>query len=613
MYKIVKKTALAGLFVLMSVIAARGAAPTEYRTVYSAELPTLNYLDSSTTSVIRLSFSTIDGLVEFDRYGLIMPSLATHWEISDDHRTYTFHIRKGVNWYTCEGKEYAPVTAHDFEAGIKWGLDKKNASDIVNTVYDSIEGAKDFYLGKTTDWNTVGVKVLDDYTIQYTFIHPVPYAMKLFAYGSFYPVCQKFLDEVGPDFGTSNDTLLYCGAYILTDYEPEYQRILTANPHYWNKDAQHIQRMVFKYNKEAGANGPELFLRGENMQVVLPGTIMDDWMNDPEKKKLIHPNILTNITYFMGFNFEPKYGEEYAPQDWVEAVNNLNFRKAMYHGMDRVAAMLPLAPYDAKRRMVNTLTRPNLVQVKGVDYTMMDGLKAYTEGESFNPKLALEYKKKAVEELKGKVTFPIKVVFPYSTVSVDNANQAQVIEQQMEKLLGQDFIDIILVPYPATGYNKASRNSGKFSFTRLGWGPDYVDPLSVFDPWMKSAIAKNWTRVYLARDYLLPDGRGKFEAMVDEAAKEGIDLEKRYMGFAKAEAFLLDNAFAIPLCLSDGGYIATYLDPFSGYTWQWGDGTLRKLKGAKLLEKPMNMEEYAEAEKKHLKEVEEARKNAKYE
>ena len=183
----------------------------------------------------------------------------------------------------------------------------------------------------------------------------------------------------------------------------------------------------------------------------------------------------------------------------------------------------------------------------------------------------------------------------------------------MEKLLGKDFIDIILVPYPASGYNQSMRNAGKFSFTRLNWGPDYVDPLSVFDPWMKSAIANHWTRLYMARDYILPDGRGKFEAMVDEAAKEGIDLEKRYLGLAKAEAYLINNAFVIPMYLSDGGYVATYLDPFSGYTWQWGDNSSRKLKGARLLDHPMGMEEYAEAEKKYLAERDEARRNAKYE
>lgn len=594
-------------------VPVRASDVKEYRTVYSAELPTLNYLKDNKTAVMQLGYNTVDGLVEFDRFGLVMPSLATDWTVSEDHRTYTFHIRKGVEWYTCEGKKYAPLTAHDFETGMRWVLDRKNASGVANTIYDNVVGASDYYLGKTDDWSTVGIKVLDDYTVQYTFIRPLPYALRMFSFGAYYPACQKFLDEVGEDFGTSNDAMLYNGAYILSDYEPEYRRILTANPNYWNKEAIFIDRIVYKYSKEANSNAPEMFLRGEISEVRLPGTIMDDWMNDPRKKKLIHPDILTNVTYFMAFNFEPTYGEEYSPKDWIEAVNNLNFRKALFHGVDRAAALMAVTPYNTERRYVNTLTRPNLVQAQGVDYTQMDGLKAYTEGESFDPKAALEYKKKAMDELTGKVTFPIKVVMPYSTGSVDEVNQAQVVEQQMERLLGTDFIDVILVPHAATGFTKAVRNAGKYSFMRLGWGPDYTDPLSALDPVMKSAIASKWSRVYLARDYLLPDGRGQFEAMVDRANEEVMDVQKRYELFAKAETFLLDNAFVVPMYLSGGGYIASYIDPFSGMTGQMGTNGLRKLKGAKMLRQPMNMEEHAVAEKIYWAERSEALKRARFE
>ena len=602
------------LFAALALLAcASSAFARDYVAVYEAELDTVNYLKSNKTDTMQLGYNTCDGLVEFDRFGLTMPSLATDWTVSEDGLTITLHVRPGVKWYTCEGKEYGEVTAHDFEAGAKWVLTKKNASVVANTIYNNIAGAKDYYMGKTVDWSTVGIKALDDRTIRYTFSKRLPYALKMLSFPAFYPASQKFIDECGDDFGTSNDTMLYCGAYILTEFEPEYQRVLTANEHYWNREAISIERMVYKYSKEASANGPELFLRGEVMDLILPGTIMDEWMKDPEKKKLMRPHNLTNMTYFMAFNFEPLYGEEYAPKDWVEAVNNLNFRKSLFHGFDRVAALLAMAPYDYQRRLTGTLTRRNLVQVKGVDYVEMGGLAEYTHGESFDPKKALEYKAKAMEELKGKVTFPLKVVMPYNTGNVDIVNRSQVVEQQMEKLLGTDYIDIILVPYPASGYNKASRTSGKFAFTQLGWGPDFVDPLSALDPVMASALSPKWSRLNMARDMMQPDGQTKFDAMAEAAAAEVGDLKKRYEMFAEAEKFLLDNAYVVPFYLSGGGFKASYLHPFYGFTSQMGINSLRKLKAAKLLDKPMNMEEYEAAEKQYLKELEEARKNAKYE
>lgn len=588
------------------------AIKTEYVSVYEAELSSVNCLKDNHTPTMTLGYNILDGLVEFDRFGLLRPCLATDWTVSEDGRVFTMNIRRGVKWYTCEGEEYADVTAHDFVSSAKWVLNKKNGSALANTIYNNIAGAKDYYQGTASDFSTVGIKALDDYTLQYTLLKALPYSIKLFSFPVFFPACGKFIEECGDAFGTSHDTLLYCGAYILKEYEPEYQRVLEVNPHYWNRKAITIETMVSKYNKEASANGPELFMRGEIMDLVLPGSILDEWMEDPEKKNLIHPHILTNMSYFMAFNFEPKYEEEYAPQDWVTAVNNLNFRKAFFHGFDRVAAIMTEAPYDYKRKLLNTYNRKELVQFGGVDYTMMGGLAAYTQGDSFDKDKVLAYKAKAMEELKGNVKFPIQVVMPYNTGKVDMVSRVQVVEQQMEGLLGKDFIDIILVPYAASGYNAASRNSGKFSFAELGWGPDFVDPLSGFDPLMQSAIGAKWGRIYLAKDYVTADGRGRFEAMADEANAEVKDLKKRYELFAAAETFLLDNAFVIPFYTSGGGFTASYLDPFSGFTGQFGNNGLRKLKGAVLLDKPMNMDEFNAAQEKYLKERDEARKASKY-
>lgn len=585
----------------------------EFNTIYGTEIETVNYLKSNTTDNIQLAYLTVDGLVEFDQYGILIPSAAVEWSVSEDALTYTFKLREGVNWYTHTGEPYAEVTAEDFVTSLKWILTKENASMTANTVYNVIKNAKEYYEGEITDFSQVGVKAKDKYTLEYTLIQATPYFLRQTSFPCFYPLSAKFLEETGDSFGTSNDTILYSGAYLLTTFEPENMRVLQYNKNYWNKDIISIGKINYKYNKEANAIGQELFLRGDIDHVAIPGSILDEWMNDSKKKDLIHPDILTNMTYFMGLNFDPLYGDEYLPQDWKTAVNNKNFRKSIFHGLDRLSAASVTNPYDAERMITNTLTRSDFVQADGVDYIMMDSLKKFTETDSFNKDLALEYKAKAMEELKGKVKFPIQAVFPYTVDSVEITNRAQIIEQQMEKLLGTDYIDIVLVGYPSTGFNNAVRNTGVFSMLIIGWGPDYVDPIGSMDFMLSTAHSSIGSRVHLAEEYIEANGKGKFENMITEANKKIKDNKERYEAFAEAEAFLLEEAFIVPLTRSGGGFIASYLDPFTQYRSQMGLGSMAKFKGAVVLDKPMSMEEYEQAEKEFMTRLQEARKNSKYE
>jgi len=152
---------------------------TTYTQVYSAEVSTLNYLQSTATDVTVLGSLCVDGLVEFDRYGVMQPCLAESWDVSDDGTVYTFHLRKGVMWYTYEGEEYAEVKAGDFVAAAEYVLNAANASKVSNTLYHNIAGAKDYYDGTTTDFSTVGIKALDDYTVEYTLVAPLPYFIKM--------------------------------------------------------------------------------------------------------------------------------------------------------------------------------------------------------------------------------------------------------------------------------------------------------------------------------------------------------------------------------------------------------------------------------------------------
>lgn len=114
---------------------------------------------------------------------------------------------------------------------------------------------------------------------------------------------------------------------------------------------------------------------------------------------------------------------------------------------------------------------------------------------------AIKFKEAAIAELTGKVTFPIQITMPYNVSNNATTKRVQVVEQQMEGVLGTDFIDIILIGYSGSSFNAEVRNPGKWSMIELGWGADYADPMSAFDPLLVSSIGKNWGSIYLATEY----------------------------------------------------------------------------------------------------------------
>ena len=187
-------------------------------------------------------------------------------------------------------------------------------------------------------------------------------------------------------------------------------------------------------------------------------------------------------TYFYILNFDPQFDAEYEPENWKVAVNNKDFRKSLYHGLDRVSAMMTLEPYNPQDKLSNTITPKNFVDIEGVDYTQLAPLADITNNDSFNKDLAVEHKEKAMAALEGKATFPIKVLMPYNSGMPDWANRSQVVEQQLENLLGKEYIDIIVEAGPSTGFLAEVRKPGKFALLEANWGPDYADPSTYTDP-----------------------------------------------------------------------------------------------------------------------------------
>ena len=573
---------------------AESADAAAYRTLYSSEISSLNYLTTATTSEFAVAANVIDTLVEYNCYGEIQPSLAETWSYDAETLTYTFNLRKDATWVTAKGEFYANVTAHDFVSAAKYILNSENASSTANIFYSVVAGAEDYYNGVTTDFETVGVKAVEDYVLQYTLSEPVPYFLSMLTYVCFMPANGDFLAEKGADFGviTSNENILYNGAYILSTFEPQQKRIYTKNVSNWDADNVFITSIEQTYNKEAGTIGAELYKRGDVDSASIDNETAAAWLAAEDTYELIHPVRQSGFyTYFWAFNFDmPKYDAEYEPENWNVAVNNVNFRKALYHGLDRLNAKYVMEPDNPESLIFNTITPPEFVSINGVDYTEMGALAEITAVglDTFNEDLALQYKATAMEELKDTVTFPVKVVVPYLASSSSWAEECVVVEQQMENLLGTDFIDIIVTASSESG--PKTRRAGVYSMMKVNWGPDYADPNTYTDPFYEGTY--NWPQY--ATEYLDENGVSEYYKLVEAARAITDDLQARYEAYTVAEAFLINNAMLLPYGYDNGGYTASLLNPFESQYAPFGISNER-YKGQHLLDNPLNTDEYYDA------------------
>ena len=585
---------LAAVLALSVAMTAAGAAGVTFSELYSSELQTIDYVDSTLTALTTFAMNCEMGLVYFDNFGLLRPGVAKNWSISEDGTVYTFYLRDDVWWVDCTGEKVALVTANDFVTAAKHILNPDDPKSVANTLYNNLVGAKDYFDKVTDDFSAVGIKALDDTTLQYTLIGPSAYFLRMLGNNVWYPVPTDFLAEHEETYGTSCEDLLYNGAYYCSSYEYEYERVMEKNPYYINADLISIETVIYRYNKEATANGAELFLRGDTDKVSLTNDIAKEWMDDPARSDKYCTAPQNNMSYWLMFNFDPRFEAEYEPDNWKAAVNNVNFRKAFFYGFNSYTYNAVLNQWNYQANTQTTYSRADLVSVGALDYLQLSGLdEYYNQDLLYNEELALQFRDAAKADLEGKATFPVKIKVTYNT-SGTTSKRYQVLEQQLEKLLGADFIDIILVPYSGSSFNSDVRNAGDWAMLELGWGPDYADPMSQFDPVLLTSIGKNWGRLYLAEEYYDESvGYGDVEKKALEANAITNDFDLRYTTFAEAEKILLDEALVVPCYRGGGGFQATRIVPFTQCTGQMGDGGARNaIVFAKMSDHPVSEEEY---------------------
>ncbi len=584
-----------------------------YRELYSSESSTLNYLVTSTIVEQVAGANCIDTLVEYDSDGQLKEGLATEWSYDEATLTWTFKLRE-AKWVDNTGKEVADVTAQDFVDALKYQLTPEYESANVQNLFGVIANAEEYYNGqvykggadedgttwKEIDFSEVGVKAVDEHTLTYTLAKEVPYFISSLVYVVYMPAYGPQLEELGKEFGTAADKMYYNGAYYLAEFAPQEKHVYKKNTLNYDAANVFIDEIQNIYNSEAATIGPEMVKRGEIDYAEISADLLDDWLSNQDTANLVsRARPSTSYSYFYCFNFDPQFDEEYEPDNWRKAVNNENFRKALSAGLDKKKEVAVLEPSTPEDYILTTVTPFDFAyNADGADFTTIGAVADL--GDTFDEVKAVEYKDAAMQELKAEdVTFPVKVLMPYNPGTVNWDKECQVVEQQMEALLGTDFIDIIIEAGPTDNFLPEVRRSGKYAFMKCGWGADYADPETWTDPFYQAAGESGYDAGYkyafLAN--AITEGTATAAAVqeyfdkVDAAKAITVDTNARFEAFAEAEAVLMEHALVVPFSITVSPYIATKLDVFEAQYAPFGVSKLR-FKGQHLQDTYVSMDQY---------------------
>ena len=644
--------ALAGVTLLAAATLAAcsgsgSSAKTEktFSYIYETDPDNLNYLTTGKAATANITSNVVDGLLENDRYGNFVPSMAENWSVSKDGLTYTYTIRKDAKWYTSEGEEYATVKAQDFVTGLKYAADKK--SDGLYLVQESIKGLDAYVKGEIKDFAEVGIKALDDHTVQYTLNKPESFWNSKTTMGVMAPVNEEFLNSKGDDFakGTDPSSILYNGPFLLKSIVAKSSVEFEKNPNYWDKDNVHLDKVKLSYWDGQDTNKPtEAFKDGSfTMARLFPTSA-----SYPETEKEYKDNIVytqqDSSTFLVGINID-RQSYQYSSKTTDEQKNstkkallNKDFRQALAFGFDRTAyASQVNGASGATKLLRNLFVPPAFVQADGKNFGEMVKEKLVTYGDEwsnvnladaqdglYNPdKAKAEFAKaKAALQAEG-VQFPIHLDMPVDQTNTTKVQRVQSFKQSLEATLGAENVvvdiqqlqkdDVLNITYFA---ETAAGEDWDIS-DNVGWSPDFADPSTYLDI-IKPSVGEN-TKTYLGFDSGTNNAAAKqvgledYEKMVVEAGEEVNDVSKRYEKYAAAQAWLTDSALLIPTTSQTGRPMLSKMVPFTlpfAYSGNKGMSEALLYKYLDVQDKAVTADEYQKAQEKWLKEKEESNKKA---
>ena len=614
--------------ILLSACGQSNTDTSTFSSTFSANPTTFNYLLDYYADNTAVITNLVDGLLENDSYGNLVPALAEDWSVSTDGLTYTYKLRKDAKWYTADGEEYAPVKAQDFVTGIKYAADNKGQA--MDLIQNSIKGLNDYVTGVTNDFSTVGVKALDDYTVEYTLTRPEPYWNSKTTNSILFPVNEEFLKSKDKDFGTlTPDSILYNGPYLLKDFTSKSSIEYVKNPHYYDHDKVTIEKVKLAY---FDGSDQEMTIRNFESGAYSIAGVYPNSSNYAKTKEKYQDNIVYSLqdktSWYFNFNVNRKtYNHTAKTTDEQKksaqtAILNKNFRQAINFGIDRIAYSAQSNGEEAASKTLrNTLVPPTFVQIgdktfgevtasKLVNYgTEWSGINlADAQDGYFNKEKAQAKFAEAKKELEAQgVTFPIHLDVPVDQTNKNAVSGMNSVKQTLETVLGSDNVVIDVQQLSTDDFgnvaflapNPAARD---YDLNFDGWVGDYQDPSTYLDPF--NAETGFYLKIFGLdakedQELIKSLGLDTYTQLLKEADAENKDVAKRYEKYAEAQAWMIDNSLVMSAMSNGGTASVTKVTPFTrAYSLVGIKGDGNNYKYMRLQKDPVTKKQFDEAKAK---------------
>lgn len=405
-------------------------------------------------------FTPISAMVEClyrdDETDTPQPAAAESVDISDDNLVYTFHLREDAVWSNGD-----PVVATDFEFAWQQALNPAVASNYAYMLF-FIHNAE-AYLEGEVEWTDVGVKVIDEYTLEVTLDNPLPYATDLFAFYTLAPINQKFYEEVGADkYATDAEYFCCNGMYELTEWSHNSQIVFQKREDYWNADAVGPDEIVYKIitDSQAGLNS---YLSREIDYTDLDSGEVVQQAEAAGFEVGVKP---ARSSYYLIVNTEDEF------------MSNQNLRLALAYSIDKQALVDTV--YQNDNQPMTSFTPPAIM---GANESSFQEALVAERGEMYpgsgDLEKAQEYLQAALEEL-GCTVDELNLSIDCADDSL-RRNCATFLQEQWRQNLG---IENITVNSMQTKQVSANRQSGDYCMSLGGWSPDYNDAINFLDLWV---------------------------------------------------------------------------------------------------------------------------------